>query len=43
VIALTSTAALAAHVATGTIAWTLTLAFVSAAVAGVLVGRRLRA
>jgi uncharacterized membrane protein YfcA len=42
VIALTSTAALAAHLATGTIAWTLTLAFASAAAAGVLVGRRLR-
>jgi uncharacterized membrane protein YfcA len=42
VIALTSTAALAAHLATGTIAWTLTLVFASAAVAGVLVGRRLR-
>ena len=42
VIALTSTAALAAHVVTGTIAWPLTLAFASAAAVGVLIGRRLR-
>jgi uncharacterized membrane protein YfcA len=41
VIALTSAAALAAHLATGPIAWTLSLAFAAAAVAGVLAGRRL--
>lgn len=40
-IALTSAAALAAHLATGPIAWTLSLAFAAAAVAGVLAGRRL--
>ena len=41
VIALTSTAALAAHLAGGQIAWTIATAFAAAAVAGALVGRRL--
>lgn len=41
VIALTSAAALVVHLATGPIAWMLSLAFAAAAVAGVLAGLRL--
>jgi hypothetical protein len=43
VIALTSGAALAGHLATGSIDWTIALAFTAAAIAGALAGRRLSA
>jgi uncharacterized membrane protein YfcA len=43
VIALTSGAALASHLASGNIDWTIALAFTGAAIAGALAGRRLSA
>ena len=42
-IALTSGAALAGHLASGSIDWTIALAFSAAAIAGALAGRRLSA
>jgi hypothetical protein len=43
VIALTSGAALASHLASGSIDWTIAVAFTGAAIAGALAGRRLGA
>jgi uncharacterized protein len=43
VIALTSGAALASHLASGSIDWTIAVAFTGAAIAGALAGRRLSA
>ena len=43
VIALTSSAALAAHLATGSVDWAIASAFAVSAIAGALAGRRLSA